>query len=170
MAVIIRASGTQHRGSRAIQIHMYEHTFNEHTYIPKGSNVVLFWVRYGFLVSDSMLPKTELHGVLHRRVWVDTCMKPPHFLVVAACSYAGDLGKGHQTKEVLPHCRLTLRFSMAQQHPKPSSVREDSSKIEGPVFEDISNRITALKNRHVGPQFTDTALYISNLMLWGKCV
>ena len=37
--------------------------------LPKGSNVVPFWVCYGFLVWDqNILPKKELH----RRVWV--CM------------------------------------------------------------------------------------------------
>ena len=35
--------------------------------LPKGSNVVLFWVCYGFWVRDyNRLPKKELH----RRVWV----------------------------------------------------------------------------------------------------
>ena len=35
--------------------------------LPKGSNVVPFWVCYGFWVRDyNILPKKELH----RRVWV----------------------------------------------------------------------------------------------------
>ena len=42
-------------------------TRNGKVALPKGSNVVPYWVCYGFLLRDyNILPKKELH----RRVWV----------------------------------------------------------------------------------------------------
>ena len=49
-------------------------------YIPKGSNVVPFWVCYGFGVRDyNILPEKELH----RRVWVE-----PRCLCARVCFFS----------------------------------------------------------------------------------
>ena len=67
-------------------------------FIPKGSNVVPFWVCYGFWVRDyNILPKKELH----RRVWVEPNVGFHVGLGMVSCR-ANSTGETEADQSILP--------------------------------------------------------------------